>query len=65
MSIHRWHDIPLPEGGVDRFPVFIEIPKGSNVKYELDKETGLLPCFNHKRVTSLMRNEATTSCCSN
>src|SRR5262249_11677336 len=26
----------------DYFPVYIEIPKGSKIKYELDKETGLL-----------------------
>ncbi|MEO8878745.1 MAG: inorganic diphosphatase [Polyangiaceae bacterium] len=39
---HPWHDIPLnyTEGG--QFAAFIEIPKGSKIKYELDKETGLL-----------------------
>ncbi len=37
MNIHPWHDVPLP-----RDPTFIEIPKGSHVKYELDKATGLL-----------------------
>ena len=42
MSVHPWHDVPLPENCADWFPVFIEIPKGSNVKYELDKATGLL-----------------------
>ena len=42
MSVHPWHDIPLPENPAEWFPVFIEIPKGSNVKYELDKATGLL-----------------------
>ena len=42
MSVHPWHDIPLPEDISDWFPVFIEIPKGSKVKYELDKSTGLL-----------------------
>jgi inorganic pyrophosphatase len=39
---HPWHDIPVPEPIDDCFPTFIEIPKGSKVKYELDKETGLL-----------------------
>jgi inorganic pyrophosphatase len=39
---HPWHDIPLEEPVDDCFPAFIEIPQGSKVKYELDKETGLL-----------------------
>jgi inorganic pyrophosphatase len=42
MSAHPWHDIPLPEDLAEWFPAFIEIPKGSKVKYELDKRTGLL-----------------------
>jgi inorganic pyrophosphatase len=42
MSAHSWHDIPLPDNLADWFPVYIEIPKGSKVKYELDKATGLL-----------------------
>jgi inorganic pyrophosphatase len=42
MSAHPWHDVPLPEDVADWFPVFIEIPRGSKVKYELDKPTGLL-----------------------
>src|SRR5438309_1530095 len=42
MVAHPWHDIPLPTDLAAWFPVFIEIPKGSNVKYELDKVTGLL-----------------------
>jgi inorganic pyrophosphatase len=42
MSIHPWHDIPLPSDLEDWFPAYIEIPKGSRVKYELDKLTGLL-----------------------
>jgi inorganic pyrophosphatase len=39
---HPWHDIALVEPVDESFPAFIEIPKGSKVKYELDKETGLL-----------------------
>lgn len=39
---HPWHDIPIAEPIEDGFPALIEIPKGSKVKYELDKETGLL-----------------------
>src|SRR5215472_17201691 len=42
MSAHPWHDIALPEDLARWFPVYIEIPKGSKVKYELDKATGLL-----------------------
>jgi inorganic pyrophosphatase len=42
MSVHPWHDVPLPADPSAWFPVYIEIPKGSKVKYELDKETGLL-----------------------
>jgi inorganic pyrophosphatase len=39
---HPWHDIPVEEPIEEGFPAFIEIPKGSKLKYELDKETGLL-----------------------
>jgi inorganic pyrophosphatase len=42
MPVHPWHDVPLPDDCRDWFPVFIEVPMGSNVKYELDKTTGLL-----------------------
>jgi inorganic pyrophosphatase len=39
---HPWHDIAIEEPIEDHFPAFVEIPKGSKVKYELDKDTGLL-----------------------
>jgi len=39
---HPWHDIPIDEPIDDAFPCVIEISKGSKVKYELDKATGLL-----------------------
>jgi inorganic pyrophosphatase len=39
---HPWHDIPCEEPVDESFPAFIEIAKGSKVKYELDKATGLL-----------------------
>jgi inorganic pyrophosphatase len=39
---HPWHDIAVNEPLEEGFAAFIEIPKGSKVKYELDKETGLL-----------------------
>lgn len=37
-----WHDISADRITPENFSVLIEIPKGSNCKYELDKETGLL-----------------------
>ncbi len=39
---HPWHDVAIGTEAPDAFPAVIEIPKGSKVKYELDKETGLL-----------------------
>lgn len=41
--MHPWHDLPAfaaPEAST--FNVVIEVPKGSKVKYELDKASGLL-----------------------
>jgi inorganic pyrophosphatase len=40
--MHPWHDIELGEHIERDFRAVIEIPKGSKVKYELDKQTGLL-----------------------
>ncbi len=37
-----WHDINEERIKVDDFIAVIEIPNGCSVKYELDKETGLL-----------------------
>ena len=37
-----WHDISPKHIHKDLFTSVIEIPKGSKIKYELDKETGLL-----------------------
>ena len=40
---HPWHDLPNnPDTAHECFNVVIEIPRGSKVKYELDKPTGLL-----------------------
>jgi inorganic pyrophosphatase len=40
---HPWHDLPNhPSTAHEYFNVVIEIPRGSRVKYELDKVTGLL-----------------------
>ena len=40
--MNLWHDVPLGEKTPEEFNVIIEIPKGSNNKYEIDKETGLI-----------------------
>ncbi|MBI4895062.1 MAG: inorganic diphosphatase [Candidatus Aenigmarchaeota archaeon] len=37
-----WHDVELGEKAPEVINVIIEIPKGSQNKYELDKETGLI-----------------------
>ena len=42
MTVHAWHDVQLGPRIDESFAAVIEIPKGSKVKYELDKETGLL-----------------------
>lgn len=39
---HPWHDVTPGERLPTEFTTVIEIPTGSNVKYELDKQTGLL-----------------------
>lgn len=39
---HPWHDVTPGENLPQEFMTVIEIPMGSNVKYELDKQTGLL-----------------------
>jgi inorganic pyrophosphatase len=40
--VHAWHDVELGDHIDRHFRAVIEIPKGSKVKYELDKRTGLL-----------------------
>ncbi len=40
--VNAWHDVDLGASIEHHFRCVIEIPKGSKVKYELDKETGLL-----------------------
>jgi inorganic pyrophosphatase len=39
---HPWHDVTPGAEIPAQFLAVVEIPAGSNVKYELDKETGLL-----------------------
>ncbi len=40
--IHPWHDVTPGEKLPEEFHSVIEIPFGSNVKYELDKDSGLI-----------------------
>ena len=40
--MHPLHDIVVPSSIEEFVPVVIEIPKGSKLKYEIDKTTGLL-----------------------
>ncbi len=39
---HPLHDVALPDDLEPWFPAVIEIPRGSKLKYEVDKDTGLL-----------------------
>ena len=39
---HPWHDIDVGPDAPEVFNSIIEIPQGCKVKYELDKESGLL-----------------------
>lgn len=41
-GVHPLHDILVPQDIEDFVPAVIEIPKGSKLKYEVDKRTGLL-----------------------
>lgn len=41
--MHPWHDLPNnPDTAAEGFNALIEIPKGSKIKYELDKKSGLI-----------------------
>src|SRR6266487_2106931 len=40
--MHAWHDVTPGQHLPEEFLAVVEIPMGSSVKYELDKETGLL-----------------------
>jgi inorganic pyrophosphatase len=40
--MNPWHDVALGDDVDQHFRCIIEIPKGSKIKYELDKTTGLL-----------------------
>jgi inorganic pyrophosphatase len=40
--MNLWHDVPLGDDAPEEINAIIEIPKGSNNKYEIDKKTGLI-----------------------
>lgn len=40
--MNPWHDVGLGDQAPLLLPAIIEIPKGSKVKYEMDKATGLI-----------------------
>jgi len=40
--MNLWHDVSLGDNAPEEFNTIIEIPKGSNNKYEIDKTTGLI-----------------------
>lgn len=42
MTNHPWHDVTVGKGSPDVVNAITEIPKGNRVKYELDKESGML-----------------------
>ncbi|KAL6496232.1 Soluble inorganic pyrophosphatase 4 [Orobanche gracilis] len=42
VAAHPWHDVEIGPGAPIIFHCVVEIPKGSKVKYELDKKSGLI-----------------------
>uniref|UniRef100_A0A2C9VUI9 inorganic diphosphatase n=1 Tax=Manihot esculenta TaxID=3983 RepID=A0A2C9VUI9_MANES len=42
VAAHPWHDLEIGPGAPSVFNVVVEITKGSKVKYELDKKTGMI-----------------------
>jgi inorganic pyrophosphatase len=40
--VNPWHDISYGKDAPEEFTVIIEVPKDGKLKYELDKETGLM-----------------------
>ncbi|RME78699.1 inorganic diphosphatase [Candidatus Woesearchaeota archaeon] len=42
MVFNSWHDVEIGENAPHEINMIVEIPKESRVKYELDKETGLM-----------------------
>ncbi|XP_041005695.1 soluble inorganic pyrophosphatase 1 isoform X2 [Juglans microcarpa x Juglans regia] len=60
VAAHPWHDLEIGPGAPHVFNCVVEITKGSKVKYELDKKTGLIKepvlpgCFLRARAIGLM-----------
>ncbi|EFJ33488.1 hypothetical protein SELMODRAFT_143637 [Selaginella moellendorffii] len=42
VAAHPWHDLEIGSGAPSVFNCVVEIAKGSKVKYELDKQSGLI-----------------------
>lgn len=42
MVKHPWHEVSVGENPPEHVNAFIEIPKGSRAKYEIDKDSGLI-----------------------
>ncbi|GLJ49430.1 hypothetical protein SUGI_1046670 [Cryptomeria japonica] len=42
LAAHPWHDLEIGPRAPTIFNCVVEISKGSKVKYELDKKTGLI-----------------------
>jgi len=40
--MHPWHEVDIGENAPEVLNAIIEIPKGSKIKYELDKKSGLI-----------------------
>ncbi|MCA9417077.1 MAG: inorganic diphosphatase, partial [Candidatus Omnitrophica bacterium] len=40
--VHPWHDVPIGDNSPNEIIAIVEIAKGSKVKYELDKDLGML-----------------------
>lgn len=40
--MHPWHDVNIGKNPPQIVSVVIEVPKGSKIKYELDKDSGLM-----------------------
>ncbi|MCC6278685.1 MAG: inorganic diphosphatase [Oligoflexia bacterium] len=40
--MHPWHDVPVGPEAPQLVTAIIEVPKGSKIKYELDKDSGLI-----------------------
>lgn len=42
VSMHPWHQVDIGEAAPAIVSAIIEVPKGSKIKYELDKKSGLI-----------------------